>query len=515
MFKTYGIRLVVLLVLLPILWSSCRKDFEYSPSTGNLEFSKDTVYLDTIFSRISSSTYSLKVYNRSKNDLLIPSIELKGGTNSSYRLNVDGVAGGTFMDVPILAKDSLYIFIENTRDITETAQNEYLSTDAIVFDSGANLQQVELVTLIKDAIFLYPGKFKNGPRASFSLPVENGSSSQIEGFFLPEGQLDFTGQKPYVIYGYATVGLDKTLLMEAGTRVFFHKNSGLIIGKGATLKINGALSEDEILLENEVILEGDRLEPTFADVPGQWGSLWLTSESKDVEINYLTIRNATTGLLVEGNDSANTPTLTIKNTKIYNSSNFNLWARTGTINSENLVLGNAGNSSFKCEIGGAYTFTHCTLANYFSSGFRLGPALQISNYQILNTGEINSKDLKKASFENCIITGSSTNELSLKSETSSQFNIYFNSSLITSSPNTIDQENPNFDFDNNSIYRNIILNQNSDFKDTSKNDFNIGSNSAGIGKGDISTAFIVPLDILGFDRTKEPDLGAYQFIKEN
>ncbi|ALM07262.1 hypothetical protein SB49_05200 [Sediminicola sp. YIK13] len=515
MLKTLGIRLVVLLVLLPILWSSCRKDFEYSPSAGNLEFSKDTVYLDTIFSKISSSTYSLKVYNRSKKDLLVPRIELKGGIGSSYRLNVDGVAGSTFFDIPILAKDSIYIFIENTLDITETAQKEYLSTDAIVFDSGANLQQVELVTLIRDAVFLFPGKFKNGPGASFSLPAENGTSSQIEGFVLPEGQLDFTNQKPYVIYGYATVGPDKTLLMDAGTRVYFHKNSGLIIGKDAALKINGALSEDDTFLENEVILEGDRLERTFADVPGQWGSIWLTSESRAVEINYLTIRNATTGLLVEGNDSANTPTLTIKNTKIYNSSHSNLWARTGTINGENLVLGNAGNSSLKCEIGGSYTFTHCTIGNYFSSGFRLGPALQISNYQILNTGEISIKNLKKATFENCIITGSTTNELSLMSETSSMFTIYFNHSLITSNPNTIDQGNPNYNFNNDTIYRNIILNQNSDFKDTSKNEFNIGFNSAGIGKGAINKALMVPLDILGFDRTNAPDLGAYQFIEEN
>jgi hypothetical protein len=47
-----------------ILWSSCRNDFETVPSTGNLEFSQDTVFLDTIFSNIGSSTYNLKVYNR-------------------------------------------------------------------------------------------------------------------------------------------------------------------------------------------------------------------------------------------------------------------------------------------------------------------------------------------------------------------------------------------------------------------------------------------------------------------
>ena len=55
-----------------ILWSSCRQDFDFAPSTGSLEFSKDTVYLDTVFSNIGSSTYNLKVYNTSnENDLFV------------------------------------------------------------------------------------------------------------------------------------------------------------------------------------------------------------------------------------------------------------------------------------------------------------------------------------------------------------------------------------------------------------------------------------------------------------
>ena len=52
-----------------IFWSSCRQDFEFTPSTGTLSFSKDTVYLDTVFSNIGSSTYTLKVYNNSDNDI--------------------------------------------------------------------------------------------------------------------------------------------------------------------------------------------------------------------------------------------------------------------------------------------------------------------------------------------------------------------------------------------------------------------------------------------------------------
>ena len=115
-----------------IFWSSCRKDLDFNPSTGNLTFSKDTVYLDTVFSNIGSSTYNLKVYNNSNDNILIPRIQLSQGENSMYRLNVDGMTGTTtgkiFDDVEILAKDSMYIFIETTIDIQNlvTTENQFL-----------------------------------------------------------------------------------------------------------------------------------------------------------------------------------------------------------------------------------------------------------------------------------------------------------------------------------------------------------------------------------------------------
>ena len=53
----------LLFVGLAITVSSCRQDFVFEPSTGDLVFSKDTIYLDTVFANIGSSTYTLKVYN--------------------------------------------------------------------------------------------------------------------------------------------------------------------------------------------------------------------------------------------------------------------------------------------------------------------------------------------------------------------------------------------------------------------------------------------------------------------
>ena len=204
-----------------ILWSSCRKDFEYQESSGNLTFSKDTVYLDTIFTTIGSSTYTLKVYNPSHTDIQIPSITLKNGLESNYRINVDGQAGREFYNVPLFAKDSLYIFIETTFDISKVSENEFLYTDAILFDTGIQQQNVSLVTLIKDAVFLYPKKNADGSTEEITLGInEDGTTIKTNGFILEENQLNFTNAKPYVIYGYATVPEDRSLIVGAGTRIY-------------------------------------------------------------------------------------------------------------------------------------------------------------------------------------------------------------------------------------------------------------------------------------------------------
>ena len=62
-----GIFIIVLIASL----TSCRNDFNFEPSSGGLEFSKDTVYLDTVFTNIGSSTYTLKVYNKSDKNQVI------------------------------------------------------------------------------------------------------------------------------------------------------------------------------------------------------------------------------------------------------------------------------------------------------------------------------------------------------------------------------------------------------------------------------------------------------------
>lgn len=501
-----------------LLWSSCRKDFEFQASSGSLGFSKDTVYLDTIFANIGSSTYNLKVYNNSDDDIYIPNVSLQNGINSGYRLNVDGQAGKSFENVQILAKDSLFVFIETTfnTDNTPITDNQYLYTDKIIFDSGDNLQDVDLVTLVKDAVFIYPDKDNTtGIIETLTLTIDGESvDTDIQGRELLPEELNFTNDKPYVIYGYAAVPNNQTLTIDAGARVHFHANSGLLVSQGATLNVNGALSTDPEVLENEVIFEGDRLEPIYSDVPGQWGTIWLFEGSQNNTINHATIKNATVGVLSDGNADAVTDKLTITNTQIYNISTFGILGRNTSIRAENIVLNNAGQASFGATLGGKYNVTHSTIANYWNSSFRQFPALLINNFVVDADNTAFISDLTEANFNNCIIYGNDNPELLIDQieDPSVVFNFKFTNCLLRFQDNSNFFSSPNYDFDDTTHYENMIFNEAPDFENPLENNLKIGEDSAANGQGNTTFSSQVPNDILGVNRTTSPDLGAFQHI---
>lgn len=500
-----------------LLWSSCRKDFQFSPSTGSLQFSKDTVYLDTVFTKIGSSTYNLKVYNRSNNDIVIPSVKLGLGDASAYRLNVDGVSGKTFDNVQILAKDSLYVFVETTVDITNvTNATTYLYTDQIEFDTNSKLQKVELVTLVKDAVFIYPNR-DNTTKVIDTLTLNVGGQpvkTNIQGRELLPEELTFTNEKPYVIYGFAAVPNGETLTMDPGTRVYFHNNSGLLVTEGSSININGSLSTDQDLLENEVILEGDRLEPDFSETPGQWSAIWLLDGSINNTINYTTIKNATVGVLCDGNPDATTDKLTITNSQIYNSSAFGILGRNTSIAGENVVINNSGQSSFAGTIGGKYNFTHCTIANYWNNGFRQYPSVLLNNFITDADNNTTLADLTEANFNNCIIYGNDNPEILLDEvvDNSVSFNFKFTNCLIRFQDNNNNFTGANYDLSDTTHYEGNLFNLDPNFKDTSVNQLMIGDESAAINQGNTIFSNQVPFDILNVNRTASPDLGAYQHI---
>ena len=71
---------------------------------------------------------------------------------------------------------------------------------------------------------------------------------------------------------------------------------------------------------------------------------------------------------------------------------------------------------------------------------------------------------------------------------------------------------PEYDFNNNSIYENNIFNEDPDFLDVNTNQLIIGGESAAINQGNSVFAIQVPVDVLNTNRTSAPDIGAYQHI---
>jgi len=370
----------ILLVGTTALLTSCRKDFDTVPSSGGLEFSKQTVYLDTIFTDISSSTYMLKVYNRSNDDISIPAVRLERGDASKYRIMVDGMTGiggngKYFPNVEILAKDSLFIFIETTVDIAE-AEADLTYNDRILFGAGTTEQAVNLVTLIQDAHFIFPNRDLSGLKEVVT-PVGN---TNPENFFLghaltaPE-ELNWTNDKPWVVYGIAYVPPGQTLHIQEGTKVHFHDGAGIIVDQNAHIVIDGNPSvydaEGNLIDDNEVTFEGDRLEPRFSDTPGQWGTVFILSTSGNT-IDHLILKNSTIGLYLPGDGAQDyKPQVTVTNSQIYNTAFYGIYGKYANVTAENLVVNFAGQACFAGLEGGNYSLLHCSLNNNWQSTSQL------------------------------------------------------------------------------------------------------------------------------------------------
>jgi hypothetical protein len=488
--------LVLFIAFYAILFTSCRDDFKFEPNTGNLTFSRDTIYLDTVFTNTASSTYKLKVYNKSNKDIKIPNIRLGKGENSDYRLMVDGVPGKKFTNIEILAKDSMYIFIETTinYDQYQNSTSEYLYTDLIEFDYGANYQKVELVTLVKDAYFLYPKRYSDTSYEHVLI-----GDNAIYGFVLDENdvvngnELIWKNDKPYVIYGYAVVPTSKNLEIQEGAHIHFHYNSGLIVAQDAHLESNGSI-------QKPIIIEGDRLEANFDNRSGQWGALWITSGST-AAINNTIIKNGTVGLLIE--DNANT--VNLYNVQLYNHTHYGIYGIHANIKGENIVTNNLGVAGLGITLGGTYEFNHCTFANLGALGSTTCLVMDNGDGSIANA-------LSQANFYNSIFYGNTSFALNFKREGNTTFNFYFANNLIRfsdfgqSDPNNLYPINNNTNYINNIIAKNLTVVP--DFKNIKNNNLIIGDKSAALG---ISQS--IPnsgFDILGNPRPiNQADAGAY------
>ena len=91
------------------------------------------------------------MYNNNNFDVTT-NVRLSGNTEGNFRMNVDGESGNNVKNVTITANDSIFVFLEVTIDPTNT-NTPYLVSDSIIFTTGNNHQDVDLIAYGQGALF--------------------------------------------------------------------------------------------------------------------------------------------------------------------------------------------------------------------------------------------------------------------------------------------------------------------------------------------------------------------------
>lgn len=367
------IKQLALSFLIITVFFACRKSevIDTNPSL-NLQFSTDSLLFDTVFTSTGTTNRTLKIFNYNKNSVIISNIRLQGGNSSAFKININGVASTSINNLKIKGNDSIYVFVKAFINPTNVDQ-PFLVEDEIQINLNGNQQKIPLVAYGQNAVYLNDETINTNTT--------------------------FTKGKPYIIFNNATVAKNTTLTLEAGARLYFHKDANLLV--------NGSLIAKGTLADS-ITFTSDRQERIYDDEPGQWDGVRFSASSVNNSLNYCTVKNALVGITIDSLSKNSIPKLLLTNSIIKNHQVVGVLGYNASITAINNLMYNCGQYLVAGFYGGDYNFYQNTLANYNFNFPRKTPSVYFTDY--LNTDVSKTKDLN-TQFYNNIIYGSLTKEL--------------------------------------------------------------------------------------------------------
>lgn len=329
-----------------------------------LRTTADSLHFDTVFTTAGSVSQYFKIVNGNGNGIRLSSVRLAGGAASPFKINVDGIAGPQVSGTEVLANDSVYVYV--TVSINPDAQNlPFVVRDSVAIEYNGNKQWVQLDAFGQNAHF-----FRNRKLTSNEV---------------------WNADLPYVILGGLTVDTTASLTINKGCKIYMHADAPFIVN--GSLQVMGEKWDS-----TRVVFNGDRLDDPYRDYPASYPGLIFTGSSKANSITYGIIKNAYQAVVVAGGNAA-APKLTLNETIIDNAYDLGLFGLNTNIAARNLLISNCGQNLVLA--GGAYNFTHCTVAS-FSNAYvqHKAPVFILTNY----TSQTLPAPLT-ATFTNCIFWG--------------------------------------------------------------------------------------------------------------
>jgi len=416
-------------LILLLFVSACRKNERITlDPNAKLNFSIDSIFFDTVFTSIGSSTKKIKILNNNHAAVNISEITLSGGSSSAFSININGQSASNQNNVVLTGRDSLNIFVKVT--INPNAKNlAFLVQDSIVLNTNGNRQVIQLLAYGQNAVFINNA---------------NINSNTI-----------WTNALPYVINNTVTVKNGSTLTIQPGARIYFHKDAAMNIE--GVLNANGTATAP-------IQFCSDRLETLYSDEPGQWKGIYLKRTGNGIIKNAI-IKNASVGITSDSLSVNPNPKLILSNNIIKNMQVAAYIGYHSELIAFNNLIYNCGNYLIYGVGGGHYNLKQNTFAG-FNPGFpRKTAALSFSDY--LSANAYNKLQLD---IVNNIIWGSLNNELDIQKKTSA----IVQSNLLN---NLIRTAATNYNTNGN------ILNIDPLFASTKLNNFELSNSSPALKKG--------------------------------
>jgi hypothetical protein len=408
--RLFSFFIILLFVTLSLFSSSCRK-IQLLNDGGTLRFSTDTLLFDTVFASLGSATYKIKIFNEQNQPIKLSSVRLAKGNSSSFKLNVNGISGNEVKDQELAARDSLYVYSTVTID-PNSSLSPFVVEDKLIATLNGKEFSVPVVAYGQNARYVFDSVL----------------STQT-----------WDNVLPYVIINNALVEKDQTLTINPGCRVYVHPNSRLFVE--GTLLINGT-KKDSVIFQSDRI---DRSYFSYLDLPGEWGGLYFTANSKNNKLKWTLLKNCgnstrlgtsfvqAAAIQVDNNKSlANAADgVQIDNCIIQNSIGYGLLSFGGKVQMRNSLINTCGAQNVGIFQGGIFDFTQCTFVTYGTKwvNHSESPVMSLLNYLDTSQSGFIPGNLK-ITVRNSILFGSLENELICNQKGSGSFDVLFQNCLI-------------------------------------------------------------------------------------
>ena len=424
---------------------------------SGISFSTDTLTFDTVFTSLGSTTRYFKIYNTTSKAITISNIKLMGLQGNQFRINVDGISGTNFNNIEVLAKDSMFVFVEVTVN-PNNVNAPYLITDEVQFFVKNKVQKVVLEAWGQDAYYHL------GTRYSTSNPP-------------PVWLTD----KPHIILSKR--GVFPGLEVQEGVTLNIPSGARIYMGPGALISVDGTLNA-VATCNDSITFEGIRLEHYYDNRPGQWlGIFYGRKATTAINMTRCIINESGYGLadeyllnVIAGDTittshiedyGATTPKVRLDKTVIKNTSGTALTAVATDLRATNCLFCNTGGNAVGLFLGGDYEFNHCTLANTYAKYIDHKSESLVVTDQIKDIlDRLFTNAPLNATFSNSVVYGTMTNEFAFVTANPST-QIHFTNCLVKAEQDTFAKVNNT----------NCLLNLDPQFKKAENFDFSPDTSS--------------------------------------